>query len=122
MDGEYDNRGRPLARIPAHEADPTLPVPRNENQSQTVEVYRRHHGTIDVVLLNVQMAGVDGPQTLGTLQGINPEVRCCFMSGHTGDYSTEELLATGASRVLPKPFHSLDELARTLWQLANGEA
>jgi hypothetical protein len=43
------------------------------------------------------------------------------MSGNTGEYSAEELLALGASHVLPKPFHSLAAVASLLWGLARAE-
>jgi CheY-like chemotaxis protein len=62
------------------------------------------------------MPGWDGPQTLAAIRTINPDVRFCFMTGHAGDYSEEQLLALGASCVLQKPFN-LDELVRNLEQL-----
>jgi two-component system OmpR family response regulator len=85
---------------------------------RAVEVYERHRDTIAVVLLDVQMPGLDGPQTFALLRDINPAVRAVFMSGNTGVYSAEELLALGACHVLGKPFRSLDEFAGRLWQLA----
>ena len=84
---------------------------------QALEVYRRHADTIDVVLLDVQMPELDGPGTLAVLRGINPSVPVVFMSGDTGRYSEEDLLARGAARVLQKPFR-LDQLGQALWQLA----
>jgi two-component system OmpR family response regulator len=83
-----------------------------------VQAYGRHRGTVDVVLLDVQMPGVDGPQTLAALREVNPAVRCVFMSGNTGKYSTEQLLAAGAAAVLPKPFSRLDEVVRVLREAA----
>jgi len=73
------------------------------------------------VLLDVRMPEMDGPQTLAALRSINPEVRCCFMSGHTGDYSAEQLLELGASHVFQKPF-GLSELAWTLQRLLQAGA
>lgn len=78
-----------------------------------IEIYREHRGEVGVVLLDVQMPDLDGPQTLTALQKIDPEVRCCFMSGNTGAYTAEELLALGASHIFQKPF-GLADLARTL--------
>jgi hypothetical protein len=40
------------------------------------------------------------------------------MSGHTGRYTTEELLALGAACVLEKPFRSLSDLAGLLRETA----
>ena len=68
--------------------------------------------------LDVRMPDQDGPAILHALRQINPAVRCCFMTGDSGDYSQAELLATGALDVLPKPFHSLEEIARRLGQIA----
>jgi CheY-like chemotaxis protein len=82
-----------------------------------IEVYEQHHTDIDVVLLDVQMPDLDGPATLASLRIINPHVRSCFMSGHTGRYSVEELLGCGACYVLQIPFASLPLLAQTLWSL-----
>src|SRR5947209_3683264 len=83
------------------------------NGTEAVELYRRHRDDIDLVLLDVQMGGLDGPHTLAALQAVNPEVRCVFMSGHTGVYSAEDLRAMGAADVIGKPFRNLDELTET---------
>jgi anti-anti-sigma factor len=71
---------------------------------QAVELYRRCRDQIDLVLLDVLMPGMDGPQTLAALQEICPDVRCCFMSGNSKGYTEEALLRLGAMRVLHKPF------------------
>ena len=83
-----------------------------------VGLYERHRGTVDVVLLDVRMPGMDGPRTLAALRRIDPGVRCVFMSGNTGEYRAEQLLALGAARVLPKPFSSIDEVVRVLREVA----
>src|SRR5262245_11971981 len=47
---------------------------------EAIEIYSRDFSEIDLVLLDVRMPGLDGPQTLARLEAINPNVRCCFMS------------------------------------------
>lgn len=69
-----------------------------------VAVYREHAATIDLVLLDVRMPGWDGPRTLAVLRARAPRVRCCFMSGDTGEYTEQDLLALGAAAVFRKPF------------------
>ena len=81
---------------------------------EAIEVYQQHKKTVEVVLLDVQMPEMDGPKTLAALREINPEIGCVFMSGSTGRYSSQELLAVGGVRVLQKPFSSLDEVIQAL--------
>lgn len=85
-----------------------------------IELYRQHGSAIGVVLLDVHMPDLDGPKTLVALQQLNPSVRCCFMSGYTGNYSGDQLLAMGASIVFPKPFDSLKGLTVKLREIAIG--
>ncbi len=68
-----------------------------------IDLYGRHRDEIDLVLLSVQMPGLDGPQTLEALRRLNPEIAACFMSGNDADYSQEELFSRGAVCVFTKP-------------------
>jgi CheY-like chemotaxis protein len=83
---------------------------------EAVEVYQQEHSEIDLVLLDVRMPRLDGPQTLAELLRLNPQIRCCFMTGHAGSYSYEDLLRLGAAHVIPKPFQ-LAELADVVAKL-----
>jgi DNA-binding NtrC family response regulator len=82
-----------------------------------LEIYRVCREAVSVVLVDVRMPDLDGPQTLAALQRINPVVTCCFMTGHAGEYTPESLLALGAVRLFDKPFR-LEEMAQALWQTA----
>lgn len=83
---------------------------------EAVDLYREHRERIAAVLLDVQMPGLDGPQTLDALHRLNPNLRACFMSGDAGDYSPVELIQRGAAHVIDKPFR-LENLAAILRQL-----
>jgi CheY-like chemotaxis protein len=85
---------------------------------EALDLYRRHRETIDVVLLDVRMPGLDGPQTLAALQELNPRICCCFMSGDPGRYTVERLRDLGAAAVLPKPLH-FAEVAQVLRECAS---
>jgi len=83
------------------------------NGREAIELYRRNTEEIAVVLLDVRMRGLDGPQTLEILRELNPEVLTCFMTAGTGTDEPEELLQRGAAYVIVKPFR-LDNLANIL--------
>lgn len=87
---------------------------------EALRIYRLYQAELTVVLLDVCMPGLDGPTTLGELRRLNPGVRACFMSGHTGSYSVEDLLGLGALRFFDKPFQ-IQPLAEGLWKLASDE-
>lgn len=74
-----------------------------EDGREAIELYRREHDTIAIVLLDVQMPGMDGPAVLTALRAIEPAVRAFFMTGDAGRYGEDELLATGGRRVFAKP-------------------
>jgi CheY-like chemotaxis protein len=107
-----------LVSLALHEAGFTvLPC---RTGAEAVAAYQVHHAAVAVALLDVQMAYPDGPQTLALLQEINPSVPCVFMSGSTGRYDPQELLALGACQVLQKPF-SLADLVAAVRQAADSE-
>jgi CheY-like chemotaxis protein len=81
------------------------------------ELFHRNRQAIAVVLLDVGMKTLDGPQTLAALRSVRPDLRCCFMTGGIRDYTKTELLGMGAFRVFAKPF-VLNEMAETLRNLA----
>jgi DNA-binding response OmpR family regulator len=84
---------------------------------EAIQIYQRQRARINVVLLDVRMPGLDGPDTLAELQRINAAVACCFMSGFAGEYTPAELLGRGALHYFDKPFR-LAEIVRVLTGLA----
>jgi CheY-like chemotaxis protein len=83
---------------------------------EALELYQRHRAEIELVLLDVRMPGMDGPETLAALRALNPEIRCCFLAGHSGSFVDDELLKHGAMAVLHKTFHP-DRVAPVICQL-----
>lgn len=75
------------------------------NGWEAVHIFEEcRHGVL-LALLDVQMPGWDGPETLRRLRAIDPTVKCCFMSGDLGKYTREHLLEQGAAQVFQKPFN-----------------
>jgi CheY-like chemotaxis protein len=82
--------------------------------AEGIRLHQQHGAGINVVLLDVLMPGMDGVETLAVLRAHNPRLPVVFMSGSTGDYTQEELVAAGAYCVLQKPFRSLAHLVSVL--------
>jgi CheY-like chemotaxis protein len=75
---------------------------------EAIHLYLQHWHEIDAVLMDVNMAAMDGPQTLVALRLINPQVCCCFMSATLTGYTEADLLAFGAREIVRKPFRLVD--------------
>jgi CheY-like chemotaxis protein len=87
---------------------------------EAIRLYRQYQPAIGAVLLDIQMPGVDGPETLAALRDMDPSVRVCFVSGDTGEYLPEDLIRRGAEAVFFKPFR-LDDLAGVVRRMLDGE-
>jgi CheY-like chemotaxis protein len=94
-----------------------LPVFLAGGGEEALSLYREHQSFIGVALLDVLMPGMTGPEVLLALRELDPSLRAVFMSGHTGQYPAEELLALGAACILEKPFLNLAAVARVLGEV-----
>ena len=70
-----------------------------------MRLYRQHGDEIDLVLLDMSMPQMDGPETFECLRELDPQVRVLISSGHTADSQVQEILTAGVIGFLQKPYH-----------------
>jgi DNA-binding NtrC family response regulator len=81
---------------------------------EALAMFRRCSGEFDLVVLDVRLPDMDGPETLAALRAIDPRVRCCFITGDAGGYSASELAGLGPVQVFEKPLCLADFTAALL--------
>jgi PAS domain S-box-containing protein len=74
------------------------------NGRQAIEVFKERRNEISLVILDLVMPEMDGPETFREMQKIEPEVRVLISSGFTSDEIVDDLMAAGAKGFLEKPF------------------
>jgi two-component system, cell cycle sensor histidine kinase and response regulator CckA len=84
---------------------------------EAVDLYKQHRDAISVVLMEVNMPEMDGPQTLRAMRQLNPQVCCCYMSADPNGGAKNGVLGMGEEEVLRMPFR-LIELDAIVWKLA----
>lgn len=75
---------------------------------QAIELAKHHDGPVHLVLADVVMPGMDGPELAKAVETLHPGVRSLFMSGHTADTVVRHGVPDGALHFLQKPFSACD--------------
>jgi len=73
------------------------------NATEALQVAREHAGEIDLLLTDVVMPGLPGPELAARLETVRPGLRVLYMSGYADD-SVARLGAEEGISFLPKPF------------------
>jgi two-component system cell cycle sensor histidine kinase/response regulator CckA len=83
------------------------------NGPQALEIYSQHHETIDLVILDLVMPGMDGGQTYTEMKKLNGNIKAFFCTGFISDQIVADLLHEEKLQAVSKPFRP-DEFLRTV--------
>jgi signal transduction histidine kinase/ActR/RegA family two-component response regulator len=78
---------------------------------QAIDHYATHARDIDLVLLDLNMPGLDGVQTLAALRVQDPALRAFIITGYARDDQVTPELKASVLGFLPKPFRHQDLVA-----------
>jgi CheY-like chemotaxis protein len=82
------------------------------NGEEAVKLSRNHHGKIDLVLCDVIMPGMSGPQAVVHILKRRSDVRVLYMSGYTDEALDRHGVLGDGIPLVHKPFTPQDLISR----------
>lgn len=74
--------------------------------AQATDYYRAHWHAINLIVLDMNMPIMNGPETFLAIRAINPQAKVLVVSGYNEGRGVEDLMRSGAQAFLAKPFRS----------------
>jgi len=74
------------------------------NGREALETCERHPGKIDLLVTDVVMPGMSGPELADAVQAARPKTPELFMSGYMGGSTAEEKVIARGAPLIGKPF------------------
>jgi two-component system, cell cycle sensor histidine kinase and response regulator CckA len=75
---------------------------------EAIKLFHQHGDSIHLVITDVNLSRMDGPQTIGVLREMKPGLAFCFITGSFIQYNESHLQGMGPAHVFTKPF-KIDE-------------
>src|SRR5205823_5313622 len=97
-----DDRVRALARLVIEEQG--YKVLEACSGPDALDVCRQHSGPIHLLVTDVVMPQMSGPQLAQQLAALHPETRLLFLSGYTGGAMAHHGILEAGTAFLQKPF------------------
>lgn len=92
-----------------------------EGGKAAVDLYRRRHAEIDVVILDMIMPDQSGSETFNEMKRIDPGVRVILSSGYSLNGQAKEIIDRGCRSFIQKPFN-IKKLSLKLRQVLDNDA
>ena len=83
-----------------------------ENGAEALHLCAKWRKRIDLILTDVVMPVMDGPELVERSKQLHPEARVLYMSGYTEDPTLRERISGANTPLLPKPFQRIQLLER----------
>lgn len=83
---------------------------------KAVEIYSKNYKTINLVILDLIMPGMNGIETYHELNKINPDVKVLFSSGYRKNMDVQTIVKEGRSSFIQKPF-KMEQLTQEVGRL-----
>lgn len=75
------------------------------NGQKAIDIFKKQHDVIDLVILDLVMPDMGGEAVFNEIRQVKPDIKVLFASGHYMSNHTRELLQSGSSDFLQKPFN-----------------
>jgi len=89
--------------------------------ADALDIARRHHGAIHLLLTDVVMPGMGGPELVSRLAPLRPTMKIVYMSGYPADALDHQGLVDGEFEFLPKPI-GVEALVRKVREVLDARA
>jgi two-component system cell cycle sensor histidine kinase/response regulator CckA len=85
--------------------------------SRGIDTYKKHSNEIDIVILDMNLPGIEGPEVYQVMQRVNPDVKVIVSSGYDELDVAERFGEPRPASILKKPFNAqmlLDQVRSVL--------
>jgi CheY-like chemotaxis protein len=86
------------------------------NGKQAIDIYDKDVKSIDLVILDLIMPGLNGIETYQELKKINPDIKVLFSSGYRKNMDVHAIVKEGRSAFIQKPF-KMEQLTQEVGKL-----